>query len=125
FQVDLGHIGFFEGLSQGIGDAGFAARLKEALLDRDYVRYEAIVKEWTLGAGVKEALLALPTLRGGSELLGEARGLAAGAPGALAALDELEEICSLVEAYGLAGRVAVDLGMIKGLDYYTGLLIEG
>src|SRR5690606_2344363 len=67
----------------------------------------------------------LPTLRGGAELLQAARDLAVDAPAALASLDELTEIYSLVEAYGLVERVAIDLGMIKGLDYYTGMLLEG
>jgi len=125
FQVDLGHIGFIEGLTQGIDEPGFAAELKKALLDRDYVRYESIVSGGPVGAGAKAALLGLPVMRGGAELLAEARKVAEGAPAALAALDELSEVYALVKAYGLADRVAIDLGMIKGLDYYTGLLIEG
>ena len=124
FRVDLGHVGFFQGLLQGV-DPLVAARLKEALQDRDYVRYEAMVKEEPLDPAIRTALFALPTLRGGAGLLAAARELAAGIPGALSALDELSEVYALVEAYGIATCVAVDLGMVKELDYYTGLLLEG
>ena len=124
-KIDLGQIGYFHGLIEGIRDAGYVAELKQALLARDYVRYEALVTGGPVEPARREALLALPGLRGTKEALEEARRLAQGAPGSLAAVENLRAIYSLIEAYGLADRVAVDLGMVKDFDYYSGLLLEG
>lgn len=124
-KIDLGQIGYFHGLIQGIADPAYAGELKQALLARDYVRYEALVGEGPLDAKRRQALLALPGLRGTKEALEQARKLAEGAPASLAAIENLQEIYSLIEAYGFADRVAIDLAMVKDFDYYSGLLLEG
>lgn len=125
FRLDLGHVGYFRGLVESVDDGRLSAELKEALLKRDYVRYEAVVKESGLDAARKRALLELPWLRGGGEALDKARALARDCPEALAALENLAAIYELVKAYGLEPRVGIDLGMTKDIDYYSGLLIEG
>lgn len=125
FRVDLGHVGYIHALLEATGDDALAGALKQALLQRDYVRFEEVVQTDRLGGDLKEALLALPTLRGGVEAIDAAREVSAPFPDALAALDELQRIYELVDAYGLAGNVAIDLGIIKGFDYYTGFLMEG
>lgn len=124
-RLDLGHIGFFQGLVEAVDDNRLVGALKEALLAQDYVRYEAVVKESGIEADRQRALLALPTLRGGDDVLDEARSLAQGCDRALSALDNLTAIYELVKAYGLGERVGIDLGITKDLDYYSGLLIEG
>lgn len=125
FRLDLGHIGYFQGLVEAVSDSRAATEMKEALLSQDYVRYEAVVKESGLEADRQRALLALPTLRGGEDVLDAARSLAQGSPRALAAVDNLAAVYGLVKAYGLTDRVGIDLGITKDLDYYSGLLIEG
>lgn len=125
FRLDLGHIGFFQGLVETVNDRPLAGELKDALLAQDYVRYEAVVRESGLDGDRQRALLTLPVLRGGEEVLDEARSLAKGCPQALAAIDNLAVVYRLVKAYGLADRVAIDLGITKDFDYYSGLLIEG
>src|SRR5690606_8684358 len=125
FRLDLGHIGFFQGLVESVSDKRLTGELKDALLAQDYVRYEAVVKESGLESDRQRALLALPTLRGEGDVLDEARGLAKGSSQALRAIDNLASVYELVKAYGLGERVGVDLGITKDLDYYSGLLIEG
>ena len=44
FRLDLGHIGFFQGLVESVSDKRLTGELKDALLAQDYVRYEAVVK---------------------------------------------------------------------------------
>jgi len=41
------------------------------------------------------------------------------------ALGELERLYELLVLYGVDENVVVDLSLIRGLDYYTGVLIEG
>lgn len=125
FRLDLGHVAYFQGLVAGVDDAALIKNLRQALLQRDYVRYEGLVAESRLAPKRKRALQALPTLRGSLDCIEEARGLAADVPGARVALDELFELFRLAQAYGLEHAIGIDLGMIKDFDYYSGLLIEG
>ena len=125
FRVDLGHIGYIHGLLRAVGDEELAASLKESLLERDYVRYESLLREGGVEPALREALQAVPSQRGGAEAIRAARAAAAPFPAAVAALDELEAIYGLVAAYGVAEQVAIDLGVVKDFNYYTGLLLEG
>lgn len=125
FRLDLGHVGYFRGLVKAVKDERLSGELKDALLRRDYVRYEATARESGLDPARQRALLALPRLRGDGDVLAEARGLAQGCDEALQALENLGAIYELVKAQGLGDRVGIDLGITKDIDYYSGLLIEG
>jgi len=125
FRLDLGHVGYLRGLVEAVPDGRVGDGLKEALLRRDYIRYEALVNQCGLDASRRQALLALPRLRGKGDVLEEARRLARGSRAALEALDNLSAIYELVTLYGLEERVGIDLAMTKDIDYYSGLLIEG
>lgn len=124
FRVDLGHIGYIHSLLQEVGDEELAATLRQTLLERDYVKFEGIVRE-RVDSRLHQTLLSLPMLRGGVDVIEGARSIAASFPRAVAALDELLSIYKLVVAYGLEKEVAIDLGVIKDFNYYTGLLLEG
>jgi histidyl-tRNA synthetase len=39
-------------------------------------------------------------------------------------MDELEQIVSKCEAYGIAGKIIIDFSLVRGLDYYTGPIFE-
>lgn len=125
FRVDLGHSRYINGLLEGAGEERLVSSLRQAMLDQDYVRYEDLIKESGLDKPRQAALLALPTLRGDASVLDEALGYAKGIEGAAKAVENVREVLSLVRAYGFEDRVSVDFGMIKDLDYYSGLLIEG
>ncbi len=78
------------------------------------------------GKGPAIARERLPELAGlyGEGALERARQLARGVPSALEALSEVEAALALASASGL-GAVAVDLGEVRGLGYYTGLTFAG
>lgn len=125
FKLGLGHVAFLAGLFEWAGlPAATVAELKAALVARDLVGYERRLREAGLSPDRSAILLGLPTFRGG---LTEARTQfgALGAPSVDRALTELEQVFSLLEAAGLAGAVALDLGLCHALDYYTGLIFEG
>jgi len=50
---------------------------------------------------------------------------AAGAGGESPALAELRRLFELLEAHGIADRVAFDASVVRGLAYYTGIVFEG
>lgn len=72
----------------------------------------------------KRALLTLPQLYGGEEVLTQAEQLFPTTE-ARAALGSLRKIYGDLTAMGLIDKVAIDLGMVHQADYYTGLVFRG
>ena len=71
----------------------------------------------------KNILRAIPHLTGGRDVIKEARGLVRNAR-SVEALDHLEEIYSIFEKLDLARHLTIDLGEVRGFDYYTGILFR-
>ncbi len=122
FQVEVGHVGFFGGIMDGLGEAQRALVL-DALAGRDLVELEAALAQTDLEAAEQELLLRFPALRGGPEIL-EAAGRMVDNPTSAAALAELAEVHRLLEAQGAGARVNLDLGAVRDFDYYTGVIFE-
>src|SRR2546423_6270738 len=95
---------------------------REALLERlsrrDLVGVEMRVRQLGLGDAECELLTRLPTLRGGPEVLDRVNGPAA------RAVDGLRELYELLSERGVSDRVIFDLGLVRELGYYTGVVFE-
>jgi ATP phosphoribosyltransferase regulatory subunit len=124
FQIDVGHPDFFRGLLDEIkADAAHERELREALSRKDLSTLERLVAELAPPAHVADALLALPSLFGEASVLERAAPYARNAR-AERALANLAEVHRLLRIYGLADSVLVDLGEVRGFDYYSGLHFE-
>jgi ATP phosphoribosyltransferase regulatory subunit len=66
--------------------------------------------------------VALSQLRGGKEVLAEARAL--GGAAVERATARLGETLETLEARGVAQRVQIDLGLLRDLGYYSGAILE-
>ena len=125
FTICLGQVEFVNGLMAQYGlTAAEQAELQEALEQRNLVALEALVDGLDISASGKAALKRLPLLNGGAELLQSAYAMALNEQ-SRRALDNLSEIYRLLEAYGVAQYVRFDLGIIRDLSYYTGMVFEG
>src|SRR5207248_9540099 len=102
-----------------LADAGVsdedAQPLLESLWRRDLVGLEARVDRLGLGAAARDALVGVPALRGGREVLGKVAGPAA---------ENLRAVHELLAERGAADRVIFDLGLLRDLGYYTGTIFE-
>ena len=127
FQVNLGQMAFFRNLTRGLpGEAVVAIR--DAIDHKNQARLLDAVDQAGLAPGQSKLLKRLPGLIGGPDLLEQARELSAGLDedgGAHAALERLAEVYRLLEAYGVADRVILDLSEVRGMDYYTGITFRG
>src|SRR5436309_703173 len=124
FQLDLGHPDFFRGLLEEIkADGGRHQELREALARKDVSTLERVVGEIAPPAHVGDALCALPTLFGHAGVLEQAAGHARNERSARA-LANLSEGYRLLTIYGLADDVLLDLGEVRGFDYYSGTYFE-
>jgi len=126
FGIALGQSGFFEGyLRHAAPD--HEREILEALSAKDLVRVDEISRN--LPDEVAVAVREIPRLVGPAadgEILAAAERYArsAGAPGALAALENLRGILDHLEAHGCLDAVILDLGLVGRRDYYTGAVFE-
>ena len=124
FQLDLGHPDFFRGLLEEVkADAARQQQLREALARKDVGTLERVVGEIAPPAHVGDALCALPTLFGHAAVLEQAAVHARNERSAKA-LANLSEVYRLLTIYGLADAVLLDLGGVRGFDYYSGTYFE-
>jgi ATP phosphoribosyltransferase regulatory subunit len=126
FKIALGHVGFLNGLFGETLPNSIEAQtqLKALLLARDYVGYREAVNRLVLSDDARMELEGILRLRGGQEVLQQAQALS-GDANAKAAIAHLNEVISVLDEYGLASNVMIDLTMIGDFSYYTGMIFEG
>lgn len=125
FIVDIGHVGFFKGLLEEVGlDEERREELRLYVNAKDGVNTELLLKKYGSGGRAEEAFLALPSLFGGAEVLDEAEKLTSNA-GALAALAHLKKVYGYLKEMGYENVVSFDLGTVKSLSYYSGMVFTG
>jgi ATP phosphoribosyltransferase regulatory subunit len=125
FVLALGHVGVFAGLVETLG---LPATTLETLRERIEGKSPEGVRDVLAGAGVAaaaaEQLVRLTTLAGDAAVLDEARRVFASSPATLLALDELASVVRALDQAGLGPHLAIDLGEVRGFDYYTGLVFR-
>lgn len=124
FKVGLGRIDFLGRVLDKLELGGEEKdSLRAALAGRNLVRYEEIVKRLDLDEGTTADLLLLPGLSGGAQVLDRAQTLGERRGGS-EVLAGLRQVYEALAAAGVADRVILDLGIVRDLDYYTGIIFE-
>lgn len=125
FFIDISHINFFSGIMQSIKvKEERKHKIKEAILNKDFVLLEKMLSFSDIKDREKELILKMPTLRGREEALEEAEKMINNKL-SLSALKEIKKVYNLLRDYGLEEHVLIDLGIIRDFDYYTGIIFEG
>ncbi|NLM51609.1 MAG: ATP phosphoribosyltransferase regulatory subunit [Firmicutes bacterium] len=125
FTLCLGHVGFldlllaaYDLLPQDV------EKIKLLFNKKDFVTLKEMVTKLKISEQAKESIMQIPLLRGGVEVLTKARALLpAGAN--VQPLELLQEIWSVLEDYKVTQFVTLDLGMVRMMNYYTGMVFEG
>lgn len=124
FQINLGHMGFLHGILAHLDELPPNMAAIRRAIDRKNRRVlSRELDRAGLTGPVRAALEELPTLWGGKEVLTRAARLA---PNGLAgeAIERLGSVYDLLHAYGVAERITLDLGEVRGMNYYTGITFE-
>ncbi len=122
FQIDVGQVEVVRGLLNTLQPAAeLRPRLVSAIRRKDPLELELLLKEVPADPGLKDAILALPRLYGGREVLDQA-GRLAFPPPSRTALANLAEVVTILENYGLAEHVILDLAETHDFEYYTGVV---
>lgn len=125
FTVELGHVGYFDGLAEDLGlSAENAARLKRLINKKDMLGVELFFRDSGLSDDSRESILSLTSLFGGKEILDKAEKLCAGEKSA-AAIERLRYLLSKLDSMGLGKYFSIDLGMVSANNYYTGIVMKG
>ncbi|MFB5269664.1 ATP phosphoribosyltransferase regulatory subunit [Paenibacillus enshidis] len=126
FKIAMGHVGFLNGLFEEVipGRTDEQEGLKELLLKRDVVGYRAAIGRLDIEQDHLSKLESILRLRGGKGVCEQAEALST-APGALSSISHLCKVWEVLEAYGVAEQVLIDLTMIGDFSYYTGMTFEG
>jgi len=121
----LGHVGVFAGIIAG---CALGPERLDLLRTRVESKDASGVEDALAGSGVPApvttALIRLTQLVGGLDVLAEAQRAFAFAPAACAAVEELRVTTANLAEAGLGDLLAIDLGEVRGLDYYTGFVFR-
>ena len=122
FQIDVGQVEVVRGLLNVLQPPPpVRSRIVSALRRKDPLELEQLLKEFPADPAAAEALLALPRLYGRPEILERASRIPF-PPASRAALENLAEVVTVLENYGLADRVILDLAEAHAFEYCTGVV---
>lgn len=125
FKLDIGQVEFFNGLMD-------ETRLEEEEIDqlrrmidrKDYVGVEELLNRCELRPDLKKLIVDLPALFGSVDVIDRVEAMALNKR-SLDALENIRQVLAILDDYGLSQYVSVDLGMLRGLNYDTGIIFRG
>ncbi|MGN0157612.1 MAG: ATP phosphoribosyltransferase regulatory subunit [Brotaphodocola sp.] len=124
FQVELGQVEFYRGLVEEAGmDEEMQNQLRILIENKNYFGVEELLSDAQITDDLKKLFLKLPELFGDIEQIRLAKTMTDN-PRALAAIERLERVQEIVDAYGLGEYVSYDLGMLSKYSYYTGIIFK-
>ncbi len=125
FIIDIGHVGYFKGILEecGLSEADSEA-VRVYVNAKDSLNAERVLKKAGAESGLLNTVSALPTLFGGAEVLERAEKLTENVR-ARAAVAYLKEVYTLLAKMGYENAVCFDLGTVKRLSYYSGIVFSG
>jgi len=125
FKISLNQIAIFNSLLEESRMRDDEKKLIRTLVERkDLVELSRCLENLDIDDGLKEAIARLPVLHGGLEVLDQIPYLEKN-KGASKAADELVKLHDALKICNVADNIVVDMGVLRGLDYYTGVVFEG
>ncbi|MEW6325168.1 MAG: ATP phosphoribosyltransferase regulatory subunit, partial [Nitrospirota bacterium] len=125
-RAAIGHLGIFAGLLEGVQAPEPAVReLRDALARRDRAELLTLAKGLLPAKSLRRLEVLLDGI-GQADILGRARErLHLDDGGLLAdAIQRLSAVYKRVEAAGFGASLLIDLGEVRGFDYYTGIVFD-
>ncbi len=121
YEIRIGEVGILRDvLKEGGAKEEEQARVMSALDKGEDVR--ALMAEIGIPEECQRTVEAVSRLEGGREVMKEAKELLAGNDGAISKAAGLGELLDLLDAQGV--KYGINLGIARGLDYYTGMVFE-
>jgi ATP phosphoribosyltransferase regulatory subunit len=123
-RIDINHVAIVESVLDGFAfEARVRAACHEAIATRNLVSLRATL-DAAGRASAAPVLVELAMARGGTDVLDTAARLCGSETGR-AGLERLRALLARAQDLGYAGRVGIDLALLRDIAYYTGLVFEG
>jgi histidyl-tRNA synthetase len=124
FEIHIGNLGILRNI---LNDANILGEKQEqvmGIIDKgDVEELRTVLESIEVDKNSSELLLKLINMKGDSSIVKEVESLIKCSEHACNALFELEELLESLEAFGFSDYI-VNLGIARGLDYYTGTVFE-
>jgi ATP phosphoribosyltransferase regulatory subunit len=125
FKLSLNQIGIFNSLLDDSGmDIEERSLIRNLIESKDLVELSRVLEGMAIDDGLKETITALPVLHGGLEVLKRIPYVEKNRK-ASAAVNDLIQIYEALKICGVQDKIVLDMGVLRGLDYYTGIVFEG
>jgi ATP phosphoribosyltransferase regulatory subunit len=125
FQIDIGQVEFFKGLVEEAGlTEAEAENLRHLIDQKNVLALEMFLKKLSIPNNIKDHLLQLPMFFDNGDLLNMTLKLTKNER-CTRALENIAQVYRILKNYGVSKYIAIDLGMVQSLDYYTGIIFRG
>ncbi|MFX1520064.1 MAG: histidine--tRNA ligase [Promethearchaeota archaeon] len=123
-RVNVGHIGVFKALVQEAGmSLSDAAELRKSIDKGDLNTLEKELEQLPIQNRLKEAFRLLPSLEGGINVIDQLIPLI-DSRDVEAAIKNLRTTVEILGEYSYGEQITINLGIVRGIDYYTGSVFE-
>ena len=124
FEIHIGNLGILRNILNDANILGDIQNQVMGVVDKgDVVELANMLEDIKVDAGSKELLLKLIGMKGNKSIIKEVESLINCSEHACNALLELEDLVESLEAFGFSNYI-VNLGIARGLDYYSGTVFE-
>lgn len=125
YTIDIGQAEFYRGVLQGLElPPRQNAAIEQYLLHKDSSSLKAAIEDLDITSNQADELLALPRLFGGRDALDRAA-MVVRNERSKRALENLHQVIRILELYQVDEHITLDLGELRGLDYYSGVTFQG
>ncbi|MGB9975716.1 ATP phosphoribosyltransferase regulatory subunit [Thermovenabulum sp.] len=125
FTVDVGEVNFFKGITFDYGFDEESSEILCKLIDKkDYIGIENFLSDKNIKNSVIDDFRKITRLYGKGEVLKKAKEYARNEI-SKKSLERLNFIYERLISMGYEDYISLDLGMLKHMDYYTGIIFTG
>lgn len=125
YRISVNHVAIFKEVMAALRlNPEEDTALRNLVVRKDLVGLEKKLDSMKLPNMLKEELLALPLAQGGREIISRFPSLML-MPPVKKAVQELLAVWEEAARLGVEDRIVLDLGVLRDLDYYTGVIFEG
>lgn len=125
FKVSLNQIAIFNSLlEESPLNPSERDKVRNLVENKDLVELSRLLESLDINDELKETIARLPVLHGNLDVLKQIPYVEHN-QSASAAVEELVKVYEALKSYGVQEHVMIDMGVLRGLDYYTGVVFEG
>lgn len=99
-------------------------KIRKLVERKDLVELSQVLEQMPIDEGLKETIHSLPLLHGGPEIIKKIPYIEKN-QAAFLAMQELLDLYETTKVFGVQDHIVLDMGVLRGLDYYTGVVFEG